>query len=343
MHLNQIQTKSRSIMNAKIKSIGLTDFKFINKKIDVFSKKFELIRKKQYFNRRLTMPLTLATDTFISFEGVFRLIQARQNQVNASVPLAILIRCIGMSLVMGIGLPASAQTNPGNSSGSTSGIERREIRAQIKPVRLTLLSTELPGTLSLIKSEGSRVRRGDVLLSIDCSTFEAQLKKTDVEIKASEQQEAVQRRLFELNSTGQLDFEQAQFNTQRLKAEAGILHSQIRKCSLTAPHAGVITESRSRTGQYTQAGQPLLELVDDSAYEAEFLAPSAWVRRLKPGAALSLQVDELQAAQNAVIARVANKVDPVSQSVKVTVRITKPIAGLKSGMSGSVDTRSLLP
>jgi multidrug efflux pump subunit AcrA (membrane-fusion protein) len=343
MYLNRNQTKQYQKMNSKINSIGLINYKFINQKIDVFFEKFQLIIKKQYFNWRLIMPLTLTTDIFISFVKPIRSLQIKPVVAKTSASLTALIRCIGVSLLMGIGLSATAQTNLGNASGSTSGIERREIRAQIKPVRLTLLSTELPGTLTAFKPEGSRVRRGDVLLAIDCSTFEAQLKKTEVEIQASEQQEGVQRRLFELNSTGQLDFEQAQFNTRRLRAEAGILHSQIRKCSLTAPHAGVITESRSRTGQYTQAGQPLLELVDDSAYEAEFLAPSAWVRRLKPGAALSLQVDELQAAQSAVIARVADKVDPVSQSVKVTVRINKPIAGLKPGMSGSVDTRSLLP
>jgi membrane fusion protein (multidrug efflux system) len=237
---------------------------------------------------------------------------------------------------------AAAQSGSAPSA-PTSGIERREIRAQIKPIRSTLLSTEVPGTLNILKAEGARVKRGDVLLALDCSTFEAQLKKTEVEIQASEQQEQVQKRLFELNSSGQLEWEQAQFSTKRLRAEAGVLQSQIRKCTVQAPHAGVITEARSRSGQYAQAGQVLLELADDSAFEAEFLAPSAWVQRLRVGAALVLQVDELGASQSAAISRVADKVDPVSQSVKVTVRIQRPIAGLKAGMSGSVDTRSLQP
>ncbi len=236
---------------------------------------------------------------------------------------------------------AMAQTSP--TAGSTSGIERREIRAQIKPVRLTLLSTEVPGTLTVFKSEGQRVQRGDVLLALDCNTFEAQLKKTAVEIQAAEQQEQVQRRLFELNSSGQLEWEQAQFSTKRLRAEAEVLQSQLRKCTVHAPHAGVVTEVRSRVGQYAQAGQVLLELADTSTFEAEFLAPSAWVRQLRVGADLVLQVDELKAKQAAVIARVADKVDPVSQSVKVTVRIQRPIAGLKAGMSGSVDTSRLQP
>lgn len=247
---------------------------------------------------------------------------------------AALCAALGLQLAHAQGVAAAA---------STSGIERREIRAQIKPVRLTQISTEVPGTLSRLVTEGSRVRRGDVLLALDCSTFEAQLKKTEVEIASSEQQEDVQRRLFELNSSGKLDWEQARLSTERFRAEASILQSQLRKCTVRAPHAGVITESRSRSGQYAQAGQALLELVDDSAFEAEFLAPSAWVRRLRPGLPLSLQIDELQTTQNAVIARVADKVDPVSQSIKVTVRIAQPVAGLRSGMSGSVDSNPLRP
>ena len=252
------------------------------------------------------------------------------------------LQCGVLAVLVGACAVAAAQ-NVSAPTASTSGIERREIRAQIKPVRSTLLSTGVPGTLSVLKAEGARVKHGDVLLALDCSTFEAQLKKTEVEIQASEQQEQVQKRLFELNSSGQLEWEQAQFSTKRLRAEAGVLQSQIRKCTVHAPHSGVITEARSRSGQYAQAGQALLELADDSAFEAEFLAPSAWVRRLRVGAALVLQVDELGASQSAAISRVADKVDPVSQSVKVTVRIQRPIAGLKAGMSGSVDTRSLQP
>jgi RND family efflux transporter MFP subunit len=255
---------------------------------------------------------------------------------SSAVGLALLVGAMGFT-----NTAALAQTSP--AGASTSGIERREIRAQIKPVRLTLLSTEVPGTLTVFKSEGQRVQRGDVLLALDCNTFDAQLKKTAVEIQAAEQQEQVQRRLFELNSSGQLEWEQAQFATKRLRAEAEVLQSQLRKCTVHAPHAGVVTEVRSRVGQYAQAGQVLLELADNSAFEAEFLAPSAWVRQLRVGADLVLQVDELKAKQAAVIARVADKVDPVSQSVKVTVRIQRPIAGLKAGMSGSVDTSRLQP
>lgn len=264
---------------------------------------------------------------------------AKSPQAPARVRRRVTWQALLTSSAFVVSATVVAQTVP--TTATTSGIERREIRAQIKPVRLTLLSTEVPGTLTALKAEGQRVQRGDVLLALDCNTFEAQLKKTGVEIQAAEQQEQVQKRLFELNSSGQLEWEQAQFSTKRLRAEAEVLRSQLRKCTVLAPHAGVVTETRSRLGQYAQAGQALLELADTSVFEAEFLAPSAWVRRLRVGAELSLQVDELQTKQAAVIARVADKVDPVSQSVKVTVRIQRPVAGLKAGMSGSVDTSQL--
>ena len=49
------------------------------------------------------------------------------------------------------------------------------------------------------------------------------------------------------------------------------------KCQISAPYAGRIAEQKIREQQYAQAGQPLLDIIDDSVLELEFLVPSRWL------------------------------------------------------------------
>ncbi|CAK0764628.1 hypothetical protein WCLP8_3730004 [uncultured Gammaproteobacteria bacterium] len=53
-----------------------------------------------------------------------------------------------------------------------------------------------------------------------------------------------------------------------------------------------MVEQKAREHQYVQAGQPLLEILDDSVLEVEFIAPSSWLAWLKAGASFKVTVEE---------------------------------------------------
>jgi len=64
------------------------------------------------------------------------------------------------------------------------------------------------------------------------------------------------------------------------------------------------------------------------------LAPSPWISWLKPGLKFDLQIDEIGIALPASVSLVGSRIDPVSQSVKVSGRINNSTHDLKPGMSG---------
>lgn len=218
-----------------------------------------------------------------------------------------------------------------------SAAERQEIRAQLMPRRYTTIAAEIGAKISAITvQEGSAFQRGQTLVSFDCSLQQAQLQKAQAELDAAEQTLKSNLRLEELNSVGQLELDLSRSASSKAKAEVGGNKAVLSKCSIAAPFSGRVAEQKARDQQYVQAGQPLLDIIDDSILELEFLVPSVWLSWLKTGAAFQVQIDETRKTYPAKFIRIGARVDPVSQSVKVAAAISGRFPELMAGMSGKV-------
>jgi hypothetical protein len=97
-----------------------------------------------------------------------------------------------------------------------------------------------------------------------------------------------------------------------------------------------VAEQKVREQQYVQAGQALLEILDDSVLELEFIVPSRWLAWLTPGTGFQVAIDETGKTYPAKVMRTGARVDPVSQSVKIAAAIDGKFNELIAGMSGRV-------
>ena len=218
-----------------------------------------------------------------------------------------------------------------------TGIERQEIRAQLLPRRFTTLAAEIGAKINRLPvAEGGAFKAGQVLVSFDCSMPQAMLQKARAELRAAEQTHSANKRLAELNSVGLVELEQSGAAVARFSAEVGAQKVVLGKCTITAPFAGRIAEQKTREQQYVQAGQPLLDILDDSTLELEFLVPSVWLGWLKVGYGFQVEIDETRKTYPAKFIRIGARVDPVSQSVKVAAAIDGKFSELIAGMSGRV-------
>ena len=97
------------------------------------------------------------------------------------------------------------------------------------------------------------------------------------------------------------------------------------------------SERKAQAHQYVQAGQPLLDILDDASPEIEFIVPVAVgaeaggsARRSKFG------VDETGKSYSATISRIGAKVDSVSHSVRVMALFPGRFPELMAGMTGKI-------
>lgn len=216
-------------------------------------------------------------------------------------------------------------------------LEKQEVRAQLSPRRYTTIAAEVGAKISRIAvSEGGRFRAGQTLVVLDCSLQQAQLQKAKVVLSAAENMFSANTRLEALHSIGKVELDVSQSEVAKAKAELASNAAVIAKCSVPAPFAGRVSEQKVREQQYVQPGQALLEILDDSVLELEFIVPSRWLAWLKPGYVFQVGIDETGKSYPAKVQRIGARVDPVSQSVKLSAAIDGRFPELIAGMSGRV-------
>ncbi|NIC43606.1 efflux RND transporter periplasmic adaptor subunit [Aquabacterium sp. A08] len=250
------------------------------------------------------------------------------------------------TLVVLVGAVAWAQNTPGGSkppanaapiSEAKPAIERQEIRAQLLPRRYTTIAAEIGAKVNRLPvSEGGAFRAGQLLVGFDCSLQQAQLQKAQAELEGAQQTHSTNLRLLELNSVGQLEVDLSKAAQSKFNAEVGANKAVLAKCGIAAPFSGRVAEQKVREQQYVQPGQALLDILDDSVLELEFLVPSRWLSWLRTGTKFEVQIDETRKTYPAKFTRIGARVDPVSQSVKVAAAIDGRFPELMAGMSGKV-------
>ncbi len=255
----------------------------------------------------------------------------------AGVPLLMALLIAGQARIGAAQTLPPLPAMPVELAGARPALERQEIRAQLTPRRYTTIAAEIGARINhLSVTEGGRFTEGQLLVGFDCQLPQAQLDKANAELEAAGQAYKANQRLAELNSIGQLELDLSRSAVNRARAETGMQQALLAKCSIPAPFSGRVAEQKVREQQFVQPGQVLLDILDDSVMELEFLVPSHWLRWLKPGLPLRVSIDETRKTYPARFLRIGARVDPVSQSVKVAAAIDGKFPELIAGMSGRV-------
>lgn len=216
-------------------------------------------------------------------------------------------------------------------------LETREIRAQLSPRRYTTLAAEIGAKINRLPlSEGAAFRQGQLLVQFDCALQQAQLAKAEAMQMAADSNWRGNQKLAALNSIGQIELDISKSETLKAQAEVAANRTLLGKCQIVAPFAGRIAEQKAREQQYVQPGQALMDILDDSTLELEFIVPSRWLSWVRSGAAFQVSIDETGKTYPAKVQRIGARVDPVSQSVKLTAFIDGRFNELVAGMSGKV-------
>lgn len=223
------------------------------------------------------------------------------------------------------------------SPAGASALETREIRAQLMPRRYTTLAAEIGAKINRLPvPEGGTFKAGQALVGFDCSLQQAQLNKAKAALGAADKTWSANKRLAELNSVGKVELDLSAAEVDKARAEVAANAAVIAKCVASAPFNGRVAEQKVREQQYVQPGQALLEIIDDSQLELEFIVPSKWLAWVKSGSSFQVRIDETGRNYPAKVQRIGARVDPVSQSVKLNAVIDGRFPELIAGMSGRV-------
>jgi RND family efflux transporter MFP subunit len=249
-------------------------------------------------------------------------------------PFTLRAAAAGLIAAGALVLPPAHTAVPQPAAGA---LETREIRAQLSPRRYTTLAAEIGAKINRLPlSEGAAFKQGQLLVQFDCVLQQAQLAKAEAALMAADTNWRGNQKLAELNSVGKIELDISKAESLKAQAEVAANRALLGKCSIAAPFSGRIAEQKAREQQYVQPGQALMEILDDSMLELEFIIPSRWLSWVRSGATFQVSIDETGKTYPAKVQRIGARVDPVSQSVKLTAVIDGRFGELVAGMSGKV-------
>lgn len=210
------------------------------------------------------------------------------------------------------------------------------VRGLLKPLHEATLSSEVLAKVTEIPfTEGKRFKKGDVLVRFDCARYKAELAATQAEFSARKKTSDNNAELSTYNAAANLDVEVSAAETDKAAAQMQAAQAMLNGCTISAPWAGRVVEVVAHAHETVSPGKELLRILDDSKLEIELLAPSKWLAWLKIGSTFKFRVDETGKEYPAKILELGARVDPVSQTIRLTGVLNKQDAALLAGMSGS--------
>jgi len=208
----------------------------------------------------------------------------------------------------------------------------------VSAVQGAVVSTELGGVVAQINFQnGGEAKKDDVLMKLDTSAEEAQLKSSeaDLELARADLQRARDLAARKVISRADQDAAESKFN--RLQAVVDQMRSNIRKKSVIAPFDGQLGIRQVNVGQSIDARQPVVQLTALDPVFVDFSLPEQYLPQLAQGLEVHVRVDALPGREfKGKLTAVNSMVDSVTRNVTAQATLENPDHALRPGMFAKV-------
>jgi membrane fusion protein (multidrug efflux system) len=204
----------------------------------------------------------------------------------------------------------------------------------IVAVQGVMITAELPGTVREIAFEsGAVVAKDDLLLKLDTSSEEAQLRALEAQTEWSQTNLARFKSLRAENTVSQAEVDQAETASKQNQANADTVRAAIAKKIIRAPFAGRLGIRQVNVGQYLEAAKPVVSLQSLAPVYGDFSLPQQELARLKTGLTVRVTTDTYpDKVFNGTLTAINPDLDPVTRSVRVQATFENKDHLLRPGM-----------
>jgi len=209
----------------------------------------------------------------------------------------------------------------------------------VAPIQGVSLSAEGEGTVIKINVEnGQRVKTGDVLIELDITVEEAQLKASQAQLELAKLESNRAQELLQKNTISQAQLDQATAQLNQIQATVSSLQAIIQKKVVRAPFDGRVGIRIVNIGQYVNRGQPLIPLQKLDQLYVNFTLPERDLPKLKEGETVRLVVDAFpNRVFDGKLTAISPEVNASTRNVSVQAVVDNPEEVLRPGMFARVE------
>ena len=202
----------------------------------------------------------------------------------------------------------------------------------LKPDEEVDLSFETSGKVVGINfTEGTRVKKGDLLAKINDLPLQAQLEKLVAQLKMAQAKEFRQRSLLDKDAISQESYDQVQTDVQTIKADINLIKARILETELRAPFDGIIGLRYVSEGSYTNSSTKIAKLIKISPLKIEFSIPEKYSSEIKIGYPITFKIDGNNTVFTANVYAVDPKIDIETRTITLRALFPNRSEELKSG------------
>jgi membrane fusion protein, multidrug efflux system len=229
---------------------------------------------------------------------------------------------------------------------SVSSVEVREEKWQetldaigsITAVQGVNVTPEVAGAVSQIAFEsGAVVAKGDLLIRLDTSSEEAQLRAIEAQANLARINAERLRILRTEKTVSQSELDTAEATLNQAQANADAIQATIGKKTIRAPFAGRLGIRLVNLGEYLDTGKPIVSLQSLSPVYADFSLPQQELSRLKAGLRVRVTTDTYPGQQfEGALTAINPNLDPSTRSVGLQATFENAEQLLRPGMFARV-------
>jgi membrane fusion protein, multidrug efflux system len=185
---------------------------------------------------------------------------------------------------------------------------------------------------------GTTVKAGDVLVQLDTSTEEAQLRAADATAALAKANLERARELRQNNTNSPAELDAADAQAKQAQAQADGLRAVIAKKTVRAPFAGRLGLRQINLGQILKEGDAIATLQTQDPIYVNFSLPQQRIPMIAQGNAVRIHSDSgSDKPIQGTITAISPEVDTATRNVRVQATIPNSDEQLRAGMFVNVD------
>ena len=222
--------------------------------------------------------------------------------------------------------PARVSARVAGTSQSAAG---QLVPAAVAAGQRATISTRVSATVAAVAvEEGARVRKGQVLVTLNDADLRAQLEAAEVALeKAALHQKRIEA-LTANRAAVPAELDLAILQRAQAQAAVDVVRTALRYTSLRAPFDARVQAKRVSPGDLVGPGQPLID-IEGGGFELQATLSQQEAAALHEGLRVQFQAEGREGV--AQVFAISAGADPIARRQLVRARILGPAAGLRSG------------
>jgi membrane fusion protein, multidrug efflux system len=209
----------------------------------------------------------------------------------------------------------------------------------VSAVQGATVSTELGGVVSEIGFEnGGEAKKGDVLVKLDTSSEEAQLRTAEADLQLSRADLERARDLVARKVISKAEIDAAESKFKQKEGAADNLRAMIAKKQVRAPFDGQLGIRQVNVGQMINAGQQVVALTSLNPVYVDFALPEQHLSQLNQGLEVRVRTDALPGREfKGKLTAINSMVDTATRNLPLQATLENPEHALRPGMFAKVE------